>query len=394
MQVKKVELFHVAVPLRGSIKHASHERASSDNLIARVTLDDGQVGHGEGVPRSYVTGETVDTAFEALGRFDVAGWFGRQGTIDEAVRRIAELELPETARDPRGCFGNAARCALEIALLDACARSAGLGLGDLVARVAMGIDGVAWRPTPHPVRYSGAITSKTLRKEFISAWKMKLYHFAQVKIKVGLSDQADPERLARFRRILGGRRDLRLDANEAWSADQLLERVRPLLRFHPSVLEQPVPHEEVDRLAALRPLLGVPVMLDESLCGWPDAVMAIERGTADLLNVRLSKCGGFFPSLRIMGLAWRNGLGVQLGCHPGETGLLSAAGRYLASHLDDLRYIEGSYDRHVLARNVIREDVTFGYGGWAKPIRGPGLGVTVDPALLEAITVRKVEVAA
>ena len=71
-------------------------------------------------------------------------------------------------------------------------------------------------------------------------------------------------------------------------------------------------------------------MLDESLCGFPDAQAALARRTADLLNVRLSKCGGILPSLRIIGLAQRSGLGVQLGCHPGETALLSAAGRHVA----------------------------------------------------------------
>ena len=78
----------------------------------------------------------------------------------------------------------------------------------------------------------------------------------------------------------------------------------------------------------------------------------MEQRTADLLNVRLSKCGGIIPSLRIIGLAQRSGLGVQLGCHPGETSLLSAAGRQVASRVDGLRYVEGSYDRHILAANL------------------------------------------
>ena len=147
----------------------------------------------------------------------------------------------------------------------------------------------------------------------------------------------------------------------------------------PTALEQPVPHAEVLALAELRPRLGIPVMLDESLCGWPDAVAAVDQRTADLLNVRLSKCGGIIPSLRIIGLAQRSGLGVQLGCHPGETSLLSAAGRHVASRVDGLRYVEGSYDRHILAANLTRQDLTFGYGGRARPLNGPGLGVDVDP---------------
>ena len=57
---------------------------------------------------------------------------------------------------------------------------------------------------------------------------------------------------------------------------------------------------------------------------------AVRDSTADMFNVRLSKCGGIIPSLRIIGLAQRYGLGLQLGCHPGETAILSAAGRHVA----------------------------------------------------------------
>ena len=184
------------------------------------------------------------------------------------------------------------------------------------------------------------------------------------------------------------RMDIRLDANEAWPAAELMERVEPLKRFGPTALEQPVLHAEVRALAALRPRLGIPIMLDESLCGFPDALAAVEHGTADLLNVRLSKCGGILPSLRIIGLAQRSGLGVQLGCHPGETSLLSAAGRHVASRIDGFLYLEGSYDRHILAANLDSADVTF----W--PSRrllldrspAPGLGVSVDPVSFDAMT--------
>jgi muconate cycloisomerase len=221
---------------------------------------------------------------------------------------------------------------------------------------------------------------------------MRIYGFKQVKIKVGAEGQDDCRRLGQMRRILGHRMDIRLDANEAWPASELLDKVSPLLAFGPTALEQPVPHSQVGALTELRPRLGVPVMLDESLCGFPDAQSAVKNRTADLLNVRVSKCGGIFPSLRIMGFANRARLGVQLGCHPGETSLLSAAGRHLASRVAGLRYIEGSYDRHILAANLTRDNVTFGYGGRAGPLSGPGLGVAVDPALLEAMTVQSREV--
>ena len=213
---------------------------------------------------------------------------------------------------------------------------------------------------------------------------MWLYGFHQVKVKVGVEGQDDPARLLRIRRILGWRKDIRIDANEAWSADEVLARVEPLRPSHPSVLEQPVPHAEVDALAEIRPHLGrLRIMLDESLCGYPDALRAVERRTADLFNVRLSKCGGILPSLRIMALAHRSGLGVQLGCHPGETGLLSAAGRQVASQRPGPRATSrGRTTATSWPANLIAEDITFGYGGRARPLKGPGLGVTVDPEAL------------
>ena len=387
LSIKQVSLFRVAVPLKKKIKHASHTRSVSENLVVRVELSDGQAGYGEGVPRPYVTGETVESTFETLGRYDWAAKIGRPSDFAELVRTLESLTLEETEADPRGMAGNAARCALELALLDAYGRAYGEPVGRAVELAQ--VPGLRRFPSPRQVRYSAAITAESRRKELISAVKFRLYGFRDVKAKVGVAGQDDARRLKWIRRILGPRVDLRIDANEAWSPRELLVRVEPLRRYRISALEQPVPHAEVKSLAALRPRLGMPVMLDESLCGYPDAVAAITHGTADILNVRLSKCGGILPSLKIMGLAQRSGLGLQLGCHPGETAILSAAGRHVASRMDGLSFVEGSYDRHILGMNLTREDITFRYGGRAEPLAGPGLGVEVDPAALEAMTTER-----
>ena len=390
MMLRSIDLFHVAVPLKKPIRHASFERSSSDNLVVRVTLASGRVGHGEGVPRPYVTGETIESTFATLAGVDAARLVGDARDYGEVIDRLGRWTLPEAEADPREMAGNSARCALEMAILDAYGREFGESLGRAVRQ--LGAAGGMLNEAPAPVRYSGAITAESARKERVSAWKMRLYGFKQVKLKVGVAGQDDPARLAALRKILGRGMDLRLDANEAWRADGLIDRVRPLLSFGPTALEQPVPHAEADALAELRPRLGVPVMLDESLCGYPDAIRAVDRGLADILNVRLSKCGGIAASLRIIALAYRSGLGVQLGCHPGETGLLSAAGRHVAGNVKGLRYVEGSYDRHVLAENLTTPDITFGFGGRAAPLAGPGLGVEVDPERLGRLTVARREI--
>jgi len=390
MTIQSVTLHSILVPLKKKIRHASHERTSSQNLVVQVKLRSGHVGYGEGVPRSYVTGETIESALGTLSRVDVAKLVGNPESLGDVVRQLEGWELPETLADPRGMNGNAARCALELAILDAYGLYFGRSIGDVIRMIHL--PDLKLHPAPRGVRYSGAITAESRRGEVISAWKMRLYGFAQVKIKVGVSGQDDPRRLAKLRGILGRRVDLRLDANEAWHAPELLEHVAPLRQFQPSLLEQPVPHAEVEALAELRKALDIPVMLDESLCGYPDATRAIREGTTDFFNVRLSKCGGIISSLRLFALAERHGIKLQLGCHPGETGLLSAAGRHVAANVAGLRYVEGSYDRHVVVENLILEDITFRYGGRAPALSGPGLGVHVDPERLDRMTEERKEI--
>jgi muconate cycloisomerase len=93
--------------------------------------------------------------------------------------------------------------------------------------------------------------------------------------------------------------------------------------------------------------------------------------------------------LKLAAIAQEGGLGFQLGCHPGESGILSAAGRHWACAVKGIRYVEGSYDRHLFRKLMTKEDVTFGYGGWAPAMAGPGLGVNVNPTVLNEMTIKK-----
>ncbi len=156
-------------------------------------------------------------------------------------------------------------------------------------------------------------------------------------------------------------------------------------------LEQPLPHEQLGFYRELRQTLQVPIMLDESLTSWIDVQQALQHDACDYFNLRISKCGGMIRCWRMAAFAQRQGVGYQLGCHPGETGVLSAAGRHWAQGLRGIRFLEGSYDRHLLRENIIRENVTFGFGGIASPITKPGLGVTVDKARVERITKTQIE---
>jgi muconate cycloisomerase len=383
MRVVELTASQVRIPLRKPFRHASYVRTATDNVLVRCVLEDGTVGFGEGVPREYVTGETIDSALDLLARSDLPAQLEPCRDFAAAVALAERLRLAPVPGDERGCQGNGARCAVETAVLDAYGRHFREPLGKVTALLAPEL----YKPEPW-VRYSGAITTGKRLKLGLSAWVMRFYRFRQVKVKVGIEGHDDVYRLRVIRPRVGRKIDLRVDANEAWPPADVVRRIAELQPFGVSAFEQPVPHAEVKCLKEARRRTGAAVMLDESLCGAFDAERAVEDGTCDLFNLRLSKCGGFIPTLRLAQLAKRHGLGYQLGCQVGETALLSAAGRHFASTVADIRYVEGSYDRHLVREPLGTRDITFRWGGWAPALSGPGLGVEPDPQALQRVTVR------
>ena len=378
--------FVVRIPLKKRIKHASHARTETDNVVVRVRLNDGSVGWGEGVPRDYVTGETAAADLDLLGRSDLKSQLPICRDYAEALAAIERLTLAAVPGDARGIQGNAARCAVEIALLDAYGRLFGEPLCNVAKYLAPDLFEFRDR-----VQYSGAITSARRGiKLRVAAWRMRIFGVSQVKVKVGMAGHDDPYRLKLIRRRVGRKMDLRVDANEAWSAAEAIDRIRELEPFGISAIEQPVAHVEVDRLADIRKQVGTAIMLDESLCGMVDAERAVQNGLCDLFNLRLSKCGGFIPTLRLAQFAARHGLGYQLGCQVGETAILSTAGRHFATSVKGIRYLEGSYDRHLVRFMLGTEDVTFGWAGWAPALVRTGLGVGVQEEFVERLALQKV----
>jgi L-alanine-DL-glutamate epimerase-like enolase superfamily enzyme len=124
------------------------------------------------------------------------------------------------------------------------------------------------------------------------------------------------------------------------------------------------------------------LMADESACTLLEVEALIRQGWYNMANVRMSKCGGFRNSLRIVDFLRKEGLSFQIGSQLGESGILSAAGRAFCLINRDAAYFEGSYDKFILRENITVEDVTFGLGGEAGPLEGYGLGVEVDQGKL------------
>ncbi|MHC4251580.1 MAG: mandelate racemase/muconate lactonizing enzyme family protein [Planctomycetota bacterium] len=368
-KIVSATVYAMNIPFVDRFSHNLGERDRSDSIIVKLTTGSGISGFGEGLPRPYVTGETRDASVPHILHHLLPEIMGVElggADVHDALAFVDRL-LPRRIAEG-GPVWNACRSAVELATLDCLLSARDVSLGAVLP------------PRAAEVTYSGVITSGSAAVVARVARRIRAAGLGHVKVKVTCREDVATVRLVRD--ILGPDVSIRLDANAAFSRDEALRFLREAAEFGIDCIEQPIPRGDPSELAALRAASPVPVMADESVVTRRDAEELIRHGACDLFNLRVSKCGGILDTLAMAELAASAGVGIQLGCQVGESAILSAAGRHVAAHLDGLRFVEGSYGTHLLVEDIADEDLTFGHGGRAPVLTGPGLGVTIREDLV------------
>ena len=373
LEVRRIVAHLVEIPFRFSFGHALASRSTSRNLVVRVELTDGTVGYGEGVPREYVTGETPDSALARVVEAYGPALCGRELPARDVARGLRAIrdELHDGRPDP-----GASWCAVETALLDAIGHATGYNAADLL--------GGGVRAS---VRYSGVVPFASGPALVGLLLFSRLYGFHDVKLKLGRSPAIDLQTVQLARQILGPEVALRADANCAWTADEALEMATRLRPFGVESYEQPVGADDLAGLVRLHRSLPEDIVVDESLRSLADARRIVAAGACSVLNVRVSKCGGPLAALEMVELADRAGIACQIGAQVGESGILTAAGRLVATVArPGFRHHEGSDNLFLLRRDLTVENVTVRPGGRGDALTGPGLGVRVRPDALHHLS--------
>jgi L-Ala-D/L-Glu epimerase len=372
MIIKNVDIWHLNCKFRYPFKHKLATHTGSANLVVRLTTDQGICGYGEGIPRDFVTGESLQASLDFL-----------QHNVGPAMLRFPAV-APDTLLPSLRLFQDqyavptspGAFCALETAWLDAAGQTWGQPLANFFGpRVADRVIYSAVLPLaagPQLTQFLQLVRTQGMR---------------YVKLKVG--EDNDLETLTQARSELGEEVDLRVDANGAWSAAEAIARLREMAPFRISAVEQPVGKEDFEGLRQVQEALDIPVMADESVCTLEDAQRLIHLQACQMFNLRLSKMGGITSTIRIKEAAEAAGIRCQLGCQVGETSILAAAGRHFACTQGPLTYVEGSFAPFLLTRDPVKEPVAFGKGGAGLPLAGPGLGIRVLEDVLDDMAVSR-----
>ncbi len=383
MRIVSAHLYALRIPFQIPFSHKLMTRSYSDSIIVKLTADSGESGFGEGVPRPYVTGETVSSCLDQIQRvllpLTEKHDFSELSLNADAMTLLSEIStiLPDMENASVIAF-NASKAAVEIALIDLLLKQNGKSLGSLIPSVT------------ESVTYSAVITADSTDNVKKIALKCGQYGIKQIKIKIGTGD--DYARVAAVRDTMGKAISLRVDANGAFDVKGALALILSIQPLNIDSIEQPVPRGDVNALAQVKKNSPISVMTDESLVTEEDAVELIEKNACDIFNLRISKNGGIFKILKLAGMARDAGIGFQLGCQVGETAILSAAGRHLAAHLNDAMFVEGSYGALLLKEDIAEESIQFGYAGIAPLLKESGLGIRVREDLLQKYAEKTIKV--
>jgi len=306
----------------------------------RVSVSDGTTtGIGEAAPAEHY-GELQQTVLVFLEK------------LQEQIAESPTLPISamHEAMDDVARLHPAAKAAVDMAIYDLLGKRMGVPVYEV-----LGLDP---GQTPRTSFTIGIDTPKEMARKAAEARQ-----YPVLKVKVGTPN--DEENLEAIRST---RPDaiIRVDANEAWTPKQAVERIRALSTYELELVEQPVDGRDLAGLGYVTSETPVLVIADESCIVPADVPMVAPH--VDGINIKLMKCGGIYPALTMIHTARALNLKVMMGCMIESSAAITAA-----AHLSPLLDY-ADLDGNLLIDDDPYRGVTVEDGRLILPTR-PGLGV-------------------
>jgi L-alanine-DL-glutamate epimerase-like enolase superfamily enzyme len=262
-------------PIAGSFTISRGAKREAVTVVAEVSQD-GVTGRGECVPYPRY-GETPEAALETL------------RAVADAIAGGLTREALQSAMPP-----GAARNALDCALIDLAAKRASQRAWTVLGQ-------------SEPKACITAYTISLGTPEAMTEATAKAAHRPLLKIKLG--GESDPARIAAVRRA-APKSELIVDANEAWTAENLEQNLNACAEAGVTLVEQPLPAGRDDVLGRIK--RPIAVCADESVHDRKSLDGLRER--YDAVNIKLDKAGGLTEALAMADAARALGFDIMVGC--------------------------------------------------------------------------------
>ena len=295
MKITGIEWGRVSIPLRTPFKTALRTVDSVEDIIVKVYTDTGAVGFGEAPPTGKITGDTAGAICGAIGDHLAPALLGRHvDDFQDLTKLIQACVVHNTS----------AKAALDMAVWDLYGKMQGIAVYKMLGRAR-----------------DRLVTDLTISvnspEEMARDARIAIDRgYDCLKVKVGADPRLDVERLSAVRAAVPSSVTLRIDANQAWKPKEAVRILNDMQDKGLDIefVEQPVAADDLEGLKYVTERSFVPVLADEAVFSPMDAMKILEMGAADLINIKLMKCGGITNGLKIATLAEMYGVECMIGC--------------------------------------------------------------------------------
>jgi L-alanine-DL-glutamate epimerase-like enolase superfamily enzyme len=286
----------------------------------------------------------------------------RLAIADFSIEKYSNAEDCWTFFNAKILNNNFALCAIDMALHDWFAKLNGKKLFE-----ALNTD---WQNIPTTDYTLGFDTIDVLEQK-IKAHPMPIY-----KIKMGLGNEESV--LHRMAEITNSK--IRIDFNEGITANRFMELYPLFEKYNIELLEQPLSKADEIGMDAIFKQSKIDLFADEYCVMENDVEKCVEKFHG--INIKLTKCGGITPAIRMIKKAKSLGLKIMMGSM-NESSIGTAAVAHLLPQLDKV-----DMDGILLLKETFASGILFNKNAVCLEPKGLGLGVDIDENKLHHFLVR------
>ena len=295
MKITEVRIGRISVPLIHPFKTALRTVNSVEDVVVEIHTDTGAVGYGEAPPTGVITGDTTGAIIGAIQDHIAKNIIGKDVDEFETLCQTVQKSI---------VHNSSAKAAVDMALWDL--------YGQLYHIPVYKLMGGARKQIVTDLTISVNDPDVMVR----DALEALDRGYDCLKMKVGVSPELDVARLSAVRKAVGDDITIRIDANQAWTPKQAVKILNSMQDkgLNIELVEQPVAARDFEGLKYVTERSYVPVLADESVFSPEDAMTIMKMGAADLINIKLMKCGGLYNALKIASAAEVFGVECMIGC--------------------------------------------------------------------------------
>lgn len=287
MKIEKIIFTKEKIRLKTPFITALRRVEYAEFIRLKIFGDDGSFAYGEAPATEAITGETLQTISNAIEEIRPSLY---AKSLEEALQIVDQKSM-----------GTSAKAALDMAIITLLAKEQDQTLFEyfcIKERSALKTDITISLNTPEKMLHE-AKEAFTLGMDIL-------------KIKLG----SDISHAIAVTQLLAKElpyAKLLIDANQAWSERESLEYLAAIDGLKIELLEQPVKAKNIEALQSITKLVKVPILADEAVFSLEDAKNIVNLGAADMINIKLMKCGGVSKAVEILEYAREEGISCMLG---------------------------------------------------------------------------------